>query len=91
MRGLNTLSSNFVESHVPSPHASGAPILVFSRMLTAVFTIELLAKTSRASFPSVHGGGHTTNTVGVVLQDSRPTWYNYNGSHKSSEVLWVFF
>jgi len=37
-----------------------------SRMLPTVFTIKLLAKTLRALFPLVHGGGHTTNAVGAV-------------------------
>jgi hypothetical protein len=36
------------------------------RSLSAVFTIKLLAETPRTLFPLVHGGGHTTNTVGVV-------------------------
>ena len=40
--------------------------------LPAVFTIKLLAEPSWALFPLVHGGGHTTNAVGVVLQDYKP-------------------
>jgi hypothetical protein len=40
----------------------------------------------RASFPSVHGGGHTTIMVDVVSQDSHPTRYKYNDSHKSRGV-----
>jgi hypothetical protein len=43
-----------------------------SRMLPAVFTIKLLAETPRALFPPVHGGGHTTNVVGVISQDFKP-------------------
>jgi hypothetical protein len=43
--------------------------------LVAVFSIELLAKTLQASFPPVHGGGHTTNAVGVVSQDYKPLCY----------------
>ena len=39
------------------------------RTLPAVFTIKLLAKPSRALFPSVHGGSHTTNAVGMISQD----------------------
>ena len=42
------------------------------RPLPAVFTIKLLAKTPRALFPPVHGGGHTTIAVGVILQDYKP-------------------
>ena len=34
--------------------------------LPAVFTIKLPAEPPRALFPSVHSGGHTTNTVGVI-------------------------
>ena len=36
------------------------------RSLPAVFTIKLPAKMPRALFPPVHGGGHTTNVVGVI-------------------------
>ena len=42
------------------------------RPLPAVFTIRLPAETPRALFPSVHGGGHTTNMVGVISQDYKP-------------------
>jgi hypothetical protein len=75
-------TSNSVDSHRSSPHASGAPLLSFSRTLLAVLIIEFLAKTPRATFPPVHGGDRTTNSVGTVSQDSRPTRYNYNDSHK---------
>ena len=44
-----------------------------SRMLPAVFTIKLPAKTPRALFPPVHGGGHTTNSVDVISQDFKPS------------------
>jgi YD repeat-containing protein len=54
------------------------------------FTIEILGETPRTSISPVHVGGRTTNLVDDVLQDSRPTWYNYNGSHKRGGVLWVF-
>jgi hypothetical protein len=40
--------------------------------LPAVFTIKLPAEPSWAFFPSVHGGGHTTSSVGVVSQDYKP-------------------
>jgi hypothetical protein len=63
-------------------YASGS-----SWMLPVVFTIELPAKTLRASFPLVHGGGCDTNLAVTVSQDSRPTQYNYNDSHKSRGVL----
>jgi hypothetical protein len=82
--------SNSVESRGPSPRASGALLLASSQMLPAVFTIEIPTETLWASFPPVHGGGRTTNSVDVVSQDSHPTRYNYNGSHKSRGVLCVF-
>ena len=40
--------------------------------LPIVFTIKLLAEPPWALFPLVHGGGHTTNTVGVITQDYKP-------------------
>ena len=40
--------------------------------LPAVFTIKLPTEPSQALFHSVHGGGHTTNTVGVISQDYKP-------------------
>ena len=40
--------------------------------LSVVFTIKLSAETSRALFPPVHSGGHTTNVVGVNSQDYKP-------------------
>ena len=40
--------------------------------LPAVFTIKLPSEPPRALFPSVHGGGHTTNAVGVISQDYKP-------------------
>lgn len=43
-----------------------------SQMLPAIFIIELPAETLHASFPVVHGGGHTTNAVDVVSQDVAP-------------------
>ena len=43
------------------------------RPLPAVFTIKLPAEPPRALFPSVHDGGHTTNVVGVISQDYKPS------------------
>ena len=37
-----------------------------------IFTIKLPTEPSRALFPSIHGGGHTTNAVGVISQDYKP-------------------
>ena len=42
------------------------------RPLSTVFTIKLPVEPPRALFPSVHGGGHTTNAVGVISQDYKP-------------------
>ena len=42
------------------------------RPLPAVFTIKLLAEPPWALFPLVHGGGHTTNAVGVISLDYKP-------------------
>ena len=50
-----------------------------SQMLPAVFTIKLSIETPRALFPPVHGGGHTTNTVGVVSQNYKPLWRTMMG------------
>ena len=41
-------------------------------LLPAVFTIKLSVKTPQALFPLVHGGGHTTNGIGVLSQDYKP-------------------
>jgi hypothetical protein len=55
------------------PHAQVSLQCVFWQAspvpLPAVFNIKLPAKTLRAMFPPVHGGGHTTKAVGVVSQD----------------------
>jgi len=40
--------------------------------LPAIFTIKFSAEPSWALFPPIHGGGHTTNAVGVVFQDYKP-------------------
>jgi hypothetical protein len=37
-------------------------------MRLTIFTIKFLTETSRASFPSVYGGGHTINVAGVVSE-----------------------
>jgi hypothetical protein len=79
-------TGNSVESRWPSPRTSGAPLLASSRMLPAVLTIELPAETPWASFPRIHGGGCTTNSVGTVSQDCRPTQYNITMSH--TRVVW---
>ena len=74
-QGPSSRSGNFVDSLGPSPRASGSPTCLpasLSRMLPAVFTIKLLVKTSWTLFPLVHGGGHTTTTVGVISQDYKP-------------------
>ena len=74
-QGPSSWSGNSMDSLEPSPCASGSPACLsasLSKMLTAVFTIKLLAKPPRALFPWVHGGGHITNAVGVISQDYKP-------------------
>jgi hypothetical protein len=79
-------SSNSVESHGPSPRASGAPLSAPLGRSSPSPLLSFRLKTTRASFPPVHGGGRDTNAVVTVSQNSRPTWYNYNDSHKSRGV-----
>ena len=65
-QGPSSRSGNSVDSLGPFPHASGSPTCLpasLFRMLPAVFTIKLPAKTPRALFPTVHGGGHTTTRL----------------------------
>ena len=74
-QGPSSQSGNSVDSLGPSPRTSGSLMCLstsLSRMLPAVFTIKLPAETPRALFPPVHGGGHTTNAVGVISQDFKP-------------------
>ena len=58
------------------PHAQMGLRCVFRQAstgpLSAVFTIKLSAEPPRALFPLVHGGGYTTNAVGVISQDYKP-------------------
>jgi hypothetical protein len=79
-------SSNSIESREPSPRASGAPLLAPLGCSPPSPLSSFWLKMPRVSFPPVHGGGHDTNAVATVLQDSRPTRYNYNGSCKSRGV-----
>ena len=75
LQGPSSRSSNSVDSLGPSPRISGSPTCLPTSlfwMLLAIFTIKLLAKTAWALFPLVHGGGHTTNTVGAISQDYKP-------------------
>jgi hypothetical protein len=76
-------SSNSVESHEPSPRASGAPLPASLGRSPSSPLSSFQLKTPRALFPSVHGGDRDTNKVVTVSQDCRPTRYNYNGSRKS--------
>jgi hypothetical protein len=81
-------SSKYVESCGPSPRTSGALLLAPLGRSPPSPLSSFQPKTSRASFPSVHGGSRDTNAVVTVSQDSHPTRYNYNGSHKSRGVVW---
>jgi hypothetical protein len=76
-------SSNSVESHRPSPRASGASLLAPLGRSPPSPLSSFRPKTPRASFPLVHSGVRDTNAVVTVSQDSCPTRYNYSGSHKS--------
>ena len=74
-QGQSSQTSNSMDSLGPSPCASGSLTCLLaslSLMLPAVFTIKLSAEPPRALFPSVYGGGHTTNVAGVILQDYKP-------------------
>jgi hypothetical protein len=88
--GQSPQMSNSIESHEPSPRASGSPLPASSRMLPAISTIELPAETLWASFHPVHGGGRDTNAVITVSQESHPTQCNYNDLCKSQHVMWFF-
>jgi hypothetical protein len=84
--GQTPRSSNSVESRRPCPRASGALLPApLERSLSSPLSSFRL-KMSRASFPSVHGGGRDTNAVVTVSQYSRPTRYNYNGSRQSRGI-----
>jgi hypothetical protein len=84
--GQSPRSSNSVESRGPSLRASGAPPSAPLRRSPPSPLSSFRPKTPRASFPPVHDGGRDTNAVVTVSQISRPTRYNYNGSHKSREL-----
>jgi hypothetical protein len=76
-------SSNSVESREPSRRTSGAPLSApLGRSPSSPLTSSRL-KTPQTSFPLLHDGDRDTNVVVTVSQDTRPTWYNYNGSRKS--------
>jgi hypothetical protein len=60
-------------------------------MLFVISTTELLAETSRAAFPLVHGGGRDTMSVVSVSQDSHSTRYNITMTHIRAEGLCGFF
>ena len=56
-RAKHLRSSNSVESHGPSPHASGAPLPAPLGRSPPSPLSSFRPKTPRASFPPVHGGG----------------------------------
>jgi hypothetical protein len=65
-------SSSSVQSRGPSPRVSGASLPAPLGRSPPSPLSSFRLKTSRASFPSVHGGGHDTNAVVTISQDSRP-------------------
>lgn len=73
-----TRTDNSVKSSRHSPHASGAPIPVFSQTLPSYQAVE----TSWISFALIYGDGHTTNAVDIFSQDCRSTWYNVAGLNR---------
>jgi hypothetical protein len=81
-------SSNTIESRGPSPRASGAPLPAPLGCSPPSPLSSFRPKMPRTSFPPVHGGGCDKRGCHglTVLQDSRPTRYNYNGLHKSQGV-----
>jgi hypothetical protein len=75
-------SSNSVESREPSPRASGAPLPA---------PLGRSPPSPLSSFrPKRRGPRSLWYTIVTVSQDSRPTWYNYNGSRKSRGVVWFY-
>jgi hypothetical protein len=80
--------SNSVESHEPSPRASGAPLLAPLGHFPPSPLLSFQLKMPWASFPPVHGGDRDTNVVVTVSQDSCRTRYNYIGLRKSRVVVW---
>jgi hypothetical protein len=78
-------SSNSVESRVPSPRASGAPLLApLGRSPSS--PLSSFRPKRRGPRSLWYSGGRDTNVVVTVSQDSRPTRYNYNG-HARAEGL----
>jgi hypothetical protein len=75
-KGQAPRSSNSVESHGPSPRASGAPLPAPLGYSPPSPQSSFRLKCRGPCFLLVHGGGRDTNTVVTVSQDSRPTWYN---------------
>ena len=87
-QGPSSRLGNSMDSPSPSPCASGSLVRLsagFSQTALRRLHIKLPTEIPRALFSSVHGGGHTTNVVGVVSQDYKPTKYKH-GAHKH---LWM--
>jgi hypothetical protein len=87
--GQEARAGNSVDSCGPSPWASGALLPSSLGCSSPTSLSSFQPKHSWASFSLVHGGGHTTNTISVISQDSHPTRYIYNDSRKSREVLCI--
>lgn len=66
------LVGNFVDSHEPYPHANECPTWsLLEHSLTS--SLSRSDQIVVGSFPLIHSGGYTTNMVGVVSQDYKPS------------------
>jgi hypothetical protein len=59
---------------------------VFFWALIAIFTFELIAKLSHASFPPINDGGQTTNVILCGLVGLEALLLYNNGAHKHRVV-----
>jgi len=83
-QGPSSRSGNSVDSHRPSPRASGSPTCLpasLSRMLPAVFTIKLPAEPPRSLFPWYTVAATPQTRLVWSRKTTSPTEYN-NGARK---------
>ena len=67
-KGQAPSRGNSVDSPGPSPRASGS-LVYLSRTAPRCLRYQAFGRNAMGLVPSIHGGGHTTNTVGMVSQD----------------------